>query len=303
MCHHLNSGFINVQTFVSQASVVPKLIISLFQDELQLLTEMENDANTAVAEVSKDVSKEVLIYGILKNKILRGATVLGFSRSGNFMNKEFFDERLDVYSIIEVVFDDIEEIILNHAKNPGQMRSMLNQIKQIGLNQILFVMKVLQLQGDEFEKISTATDLFLIILRENLAFQSHKRDTTYSKLLTNEEKELLKILFQLCKENLQDEDDDNFLNRTLNYFNLNPSNKVDKQQKQAGVVTGSVTDENWVPDASETGIPINFLKRVGIFDIPPARYDQLTLTAQHLSFVEFFAAVGILLSSDIKGGL
>ena len=32
-------------------------------------------------------------------------------------------------------------------------------------------------------------------------------------------------------------------------------------------------------------------------------FEDLTLTAQHLSFVEFFASVGIILSSDIKAEL
>ena len=76
------------------------------------------------------------------------------------------------------------------------------------------------------------------------------------------------------------------------------------RQKQAGVLSGSVADEeNWVSDTSGTKIPLSFLKRVGIFEIPPTSFDQLTLTAQHLSFVEFFASVGIILSSDLKGSL
>ena len=41
----------------------------------------------------------------------------------------------------------------------------------------------------------------------------------------------------------------------------------------------------------------------GIFEIPPASYEALTLTAQHLSFVEFFASVGIMLSDDIEAEL
>ena len=45
---------------------------------------------------------------------------------------------------------------------------------------------------------------------------------------------------------------------------------------------------------------MKFLKFVGIFDIPQSDCGELTLTAQHLSFIEFFGAAGILLSSDIK---
>ena len=39
------------------------------------------------------------------------------------------------------------------------------------------------------------------------------------------------------------------------------------RQKQAGVLSGSVADEeNWVSDTSGTKIPLSFLKRVGIFE-------------------------------------
>ena len=47
-------------------------------------------------------------------------------------------------------------------------------------------------------------------------------------------------------------------------------------------------------------IPINFVRSCGIFEVPSPSYGELTLTAQHLSFIEFSAAAGILLSSDIK---
>ncbi len=241
---------------------------------------MEKDSNTAVNEVSKDVSKEVLIFGILTNKILSGVTVLGFSRSGDYMNKEFFDKKLEVYSIIDVVIDDIKEMIQKHAKDPVQMELILQQVRKIGLDQILFVIKILEHQEEDFGNIRTATDLFLIILRGNLAFQRQNSDTTFSKLLSSEEKDLMKSIFQLCKENLQDEDNN-------------------------GVITGTVTEENiFLPDAFGTKLPLSFLKNVGIFEISPTRYDRLSLTAQHLSFVEFFASVEILLKNlDIKGSL
>ena len=241
---------------------------------------METDANTAVVDMNKNVSKAVLIFGILISKILVGATVIGFSRSGDYINKEYLDNDSKVYSIVDVTINDVEMMIQSQAKDLFQMKSVLKQIKQVGLNQILFVMKILEHQGNDFGKISTATDLFLIILRGNLAFQSQKRDTTFSKLLKDDQKNLLKTVFQLCKGNLQDE------------------------QKQAGVFNGTVTDEDqyWLPDGYKTRIPLSFLKRVGIFEIPPTNFDQLTLTAQHLSFIEFFASVGIILNSDIKGG-
>ena len=275
-----------------------------YLDEMQLSTDMETDSNTAVADLSKNISKEVMIYGILTNSILVGATVLGFSRTGNYMNKELFGRKLEVYSITDVEIQDIEEIIQNHANNPVLMKSIFQQLKQIGLNQVIFVMKILEHQED-FGKIETATDLFLIILRGNLAFQNiQNNDTTFSKL-HNEEKDFMKSIFELCKENLQeDKEDEDFIQRTLKYFKLDRrQNKIVKQQKQAGVFTGTLADEeNWVSGTSGTKIPLSFLKRVGIFEVPPIRGDQLILTAQHLSFVEFFSSVGILLNLDIKGG-
>ena len=48
---------------------------------------------------------------------------------------------------------------------------------------------------------------------------------------------------------------------------------------------------------------MNFLRSVGVFEIPPPDCGEVTLAARHLSFVEFLAAVGILLSSDIESEL
>ena len=103
------------------------------------------------------------------------------------------------------------------------------------------------------------------------------------KLLKGEKREYLKKTFQLCKENLQ---------------------KIkDVHEKQAGVMDGSVDEENWSSSSSGIEIPLTFLKSVGFFEIPQSKCEDLTLTAQHLSFVEFFASVGILLSSDITAEL
>ena len=81
----------------------------------------------------------------------------------------------------------------------------MKQIKQVGLNHILFLMEIFEYQSNVLGEIKTATDLFLIILQGNLAFQSQKRDATFSKLLKNEETDLMKTVFQLCIQNLQGE--------------------------------------------------------------------------------------------------
>ena len=123
-----------------------------------------------------------MYFGILTNEILPGSTVLGFSRSGNYIEKEFLHKKSESYTILEVEFDDIQEIIEKHAKDLySQTESIFNQLKRIGLNQILFVMKILK-HAEKFERITTATDVFLIILRGNLAFHNQNSDTGFAHL-------------------------------------------------------------------------------------------------------------------------
>ena len=261
----------------------------MFPDELQLFTELTEASNNAAAHPSRDVTKEAMFFGILTNKILPGATVLGFSRSGNYLNKELFYRKSEVYSLVDIGIKDIQEMVQKHAEDPEdpeKMKSVFNKIKQIGLNQILFVMKILEHQEEDFENIANASDLFLIILRGNLAFHNHQGDTGFSQILKGEDKNFVKEIFKLCKENLQ------------NY----PSGQGDKIR--AGVFEGTLIDEeNWESAVSGIQVSLKSLKSVGIFDIPSSVYETLTLTAQHLSFVEFFASVGIILSSDIKAEL
>ena len=120
----------------------------------------------------------------------------------------------------------------------------------------------------------------------SLTFHNQKDDTGFLKIVKGEGKDLfLKNTFKLCEENLQ-----------------NPGE--DEDECTAGVFNGTLTDEeNWESDVSRIEVPLNFLKLVGIFEIPPTSYESLILTAQHLSFVEFFASVGIILSEDIEAEL
>ena len=276
-------------------------ILVLLLDELQLSTELTEAANNAAAAPSRDVSKEAMYFGILTKKILPGATVLGFSRTGNFINKEFLQNKSETYTLVDVVVEDIQETIKNHAKDPKQMESIFKQIKQIGLNQIFFVMKILEHQEENFEFITTAADLFLTILRGNLAFHNQKSDTGFLPLLKGKGKEFLMDTFKLCKENLQNpgKDKDDEVIKAKRQRDMKRRNR-----DRAGVFDGILTDEeNWESDLSRIKVSLNFLKSMGIFEIPPSSYETLTLTAQHLSFVEFFASVGIIISSDIEAEL
>ena len=90
-----------------------------------------------------------------------------------------------------------------------------------------------------------------------------------------------------------------------NFFSLNCSSDDSYEENDAaGVIKGTkVGGETWQCDETKLEIPLEFLTSVGIFEVPPSDCGELTLTAQHLSFIEFFAAAGILLTTDIKSEL
>ena len=66
---------------------------------------------SAAADPSRDVSFETMIVGLLTKQILPGATVLGFSRSGDFINRELLEGRSEVYSIKKLSWEDVETFI------------------------------------------------------------------------------------------------------------------------------------------------------------------------------------------------
>ena len=73
---------------------------------------------------------------------------------------------------------------------------------------------------------------------------------------------------------------------------------------QSGVFKGDkIGNDRWKPDVSDVEFCLDFLRKSGLFEVSTANSGSVTLTAVHLSFVEFMAAAGILLSSDIKSEL
>ena len=243
---------------------------------------MIDDAKIAGADVDRPCGYPTMIVGLLTKQILPDATVLAFSRSGEFFNKEFLNGESSMFSIVELTEEDIEKMIGEVIEDPEQRRSILEQIRKIDWKlqtQILFVRWIMKLEGLQLSGITEASDLFLYIIRGNLGFQNSAIDAGFTRLST-EQKENLKKTFKMCRENLQENNDGH--------------------SDQAGVIKGILTEEEKFQSDSGLEIPLTFLNEVGIFEIPPASFDEVTLTAQHLSFIEFFAAAGILLSSDIK---
>ena len=245
---------------------------------------MKDHVNSAEANLNSELSFELMIFGLLTKEILPDATLLGFSRSGDFKKRELLDSQSQIFSIVDLTEEDILEMI-KVVEDPNQREAILKQIKKIDRNlknQILFVTQMMKLNGDQLGEITTDTELFLSILRGNLASQNEKRDAGFIELLNEESHQSnLKETFRLCKEHFQNEEDE-------------------EDEGQEGVIYGHKVNEAKWKSKSSIEIDLNFLNIVGIFEISQSHFDKLTLTALHLSFIEFFAAVGILLSSDIK---
>ena len=269
----------------------------MFLDELQLYEEMEGRAISAAADISRDVTFETMIVGLLSKQILPDATVLGFSRSASFINQES-----EVYSFKKLSSEDVENFIKKATETEELRERILQQMRNIDFslrNEILFLKQIIKIvhEGNiQLGEINTASDLFLTIILGNLSHQESNRKLGYSEL-SRTQKNNLNLVFQLCKENLQKDsacDSD---------YNSSSDDSYEEDDAD-GVIKGTkVGDETWQCDETDLEIPLEFLTSVGIFEVPLSDCGEVTLTAQHLSFIEFFAAAGILLSSDIKSEL
>ena len=261
-------------------------MIYFLPDEIQLEKELTGPSNTAAADPSRDVSFETMIFGLLTKQILPDATVLGFSRSGSFVNSEFLNGKSEVYSIQELSWEDVQTFIEKTTEDKElreQIRKQFEKIDKSLREDILFMKQVVKIAHEgkfQLGEITSNTDLFLAIILGNLSHQAPNRRSGYSEL-SETEKNNLKSVFELCKENLQR-----------------------GKKGTAGDFKGTkMGGESWQCDETEREIPLTFLTSVGIFEIPSPDFGEVTLTANHLSFIEFFAAAGILLSSDIKSEL
>ena len=147
--------------------------------------------------------------------------------------------------------------------------------------QIIFIKEILKLslRGKiQLHGITSASELFLSIILGNLQYQEPDGKCGFTELPAIS-KENLKNIFKLCKDNLQ---------------------KAGDKTDSDGVLRGTkVGEDGWKHLSGDLILPLIFLNSTGMFDIPPPEAGHLTLTATHLSLVEFSCAAGILLSSDI----
>ena len=250
---------------------------------MKLDKKMISDATIHASDVSEKIDLPTLIVGILTKQILPNSTVLGFSRSGDFLNRDLLKGKAEVFTITDLDSEDVKNLINMALDSQEQREAVLKQIEKIDedlKSQILFVKEILKLSLGgkiQFQGITSASELFLSIILGNLQYQDPDGMTGYSEL-EDEESQNLKKIFEICKENLQTD--------------------------TAGVINGDkVGKENWRCRQTDQEFPLKFLKAVGVFEISPPDCGEVTLTARHLSFIEFLAAAGILLSSNIESEL
>ena len=245
-----------------------------------------DDTKIAGADPCKEISFQTMILGLLAKHILPNSTVLGFTRSGQFINDELLKNKAEIFSFVDLTRKDVETMI-EVIERPEQRRVVLQFIRSISSelrHQILFVKEIIKLsiKGKiQIGDISSASDLFLTIILGNLQHQDPDGKLVYSKLPADSKNYLKKIL-ELCKDKLQSQ----------------------KFFRTDGVIKGDeIEDGKWRSRDSNITIPLEFLCKVGVFEISPSVEGEVTLTARHLSFIEFLAAAGILLSSDIESEL
>ena len=245
--------------------------------------------------LSADTDYPTMIAGLLTKQILPHSTVLAFSRHGEFIKYGLLKGEAEVFTFKELDSEDVQYLINMATDRLEQRQLVLGQIEKIAedlQNQILFVKEILKLslRGKmQLDGIRSASELFISIILGNLQYQDLSGVSGYSEL-SAEVKESLKKMFLLCKQNLQ----------------KNPrfSGSDSDSLGQSGVFKGDkIGNDRWKSDASDVEFSLDFLRKSGLFEVPTANSGSVVLTAGHLSFVEFMAAAGILLSSDIKSEL
>ena len=125
--------------------IMINFIIIVITDEMKLDKKMINDATMHAADVSRDIDLPTMIVGILTKQILPHSTVLGFTRSGDFLNRDLLKGKTEVFTIKDIDSDDVETLINMAIDSQEQREAVLKQIKSIDKAlqvQILFIKEI-----------------------------------------------------------------------------------------------------------------------------------------------------------------
>merc|ERR1719208_649963 len=172
-------------------------------DEMQLDKKM-----IQTADLSKTIDLPTLVVGILTKQILPHSTVLGFTRSGDFLNRDLLKGKAEVFTIKDIDSDDVETLINMAIDSQEHREAVLRHIISIDKAlqvQILFIKEILKLslsRNIELQGITSASELFLSIILGNLQYQDPDGKCGFTELPAIAIENLKNIL-KLCKDNLQ----------------------------------------------------------------------------------------------------
>ena len=99
---------------------------------MKLDKKMISDATIHAADVSGKIDLPTLIVGILTKQILPNSTVLGFSRSGDFLNRDLLKGKAEVFTITDLDSEDVKNLINMALDSQEQRAAVLKQIEELG---------------------------------------------------------------------------------------------------------------------------------------------------------------------------
>ena len=282
-CHGVDSDAV-FQELHEKGSKVLILIDSL--DELSLRKDLIDEVSFGSRSPSTEISLEDLIINVLAKNILPEATVLGFSRSADKINKELLDGDAEIFRIKKPTEEDVQ-ILSNQASTEKKeartiQKKILNLRSKFDTN-VLMMNEVIKLRGKlSDEEIRTESEFRLLLLLMNIQRNKVKDiKLTFTNLPKQTQKGLLAVA-SLCERHIRDEKEN------IDIFE--------------GTTFGEHGEE-WEPNLEDSEeqqrIPMQFLADIGIFSIPET-YGRVTLTAHHMSHLEFLAALSCLQSSSVE---
>ena len=241
-----------------------------------------------------EISYEELVANLLAKNILPEATVLGFTRSADIVRKNIPRSSGDIYQIQKMTEEEIEKM-LNKICEDGTKAKRIKKIicSYRSEKSIFFIREAIQVQLSGKigkEKFRTESEFRLHKLLQNLHFNNEDKIEPFT-LLSSEDQKDFETLAEMCRSQI--------LMEEINQVEFEGS-KIRNREN------GEIYWKLELDSAHSTEPPkisMEFLKKIGIFQLTEetAGYSgRLTLTALHLSYVEFMAAIAFLPVDEIS---
>ena len=258
-------------------------------DELGTMT--MTDVNTAARVAinpNQTIEIKVLCSGILAKKILPGALVLATGRNTDMINAAILENNGNQYSLVDLTEVDREDLVammeMDIAER-GRINEELKRVATVGneyfLHTPLMTKNIIELvvkKKVDIRKTKTATEVYLMVLLQNLDFHYHPGiHTVYTMLDPPEDQDLLILCLKMCQEKMQSSKGTSNINIIEGILR----NVKDKGQCFETKVLGE-----------RIQVPLQFLKKLGIFEFT-TEDGRFALNCVHLSFLEFCAAASL----------